>query len=243
VAAVAMAAGAGLTYWWMTRSQPDQVPPAPTEATEGAVRSNRPQREPWELPTLDNSDSIFRDAVAVLSQHPLLSRLLAGEGLVRVTALAVVQIGDGHTPAIALGALRPASHVSITGGDQGPIDVASYERWDRATNALVSVAPVDAAQLYVNVKPLFDAAYADLGHPGGDFDDAIARALDMVIATPQPATSPVLLRRPDFFVHDDAALRALRPVQKQFLLIGPDNQRRVTTWLRQLANALDIRIE
>ena len=31
--------------------------------------------------------------------------------------------------------------------------------------------------------------------------------------------------------------------QKQFLLIGPGNQRRITAWLRELANGLDIRIE
>ena len=40
---------------------------------------------------------------------------------------------------------------------------------------MLSVQPADAAQLYVNVKDLFDAAYAELGHPGGNFDEAIER--------------------------------------------------------------------
>ena len=86
VAALALAAGAGLAFWWMTRAQPDQVPPGPTAATEGAVTSHRPQRQPMDLPTLDNSDTVFRNAVAVLSQHPALTRLLAADGLIRATA-------------------------------------------------------------------------------------------------------------------------------------------------------------
>jgi len=242
VAALALAAGAGLAFWWLNRAQPDQVPPGPTAATEGAITSHRPQRQPWELPTLDSSDEIFRTAVAVLSKHPTLSRLMATDGLIRATALTVVQIGDGRTPAIPLRPLRPATRMAIVGTEQGRVDPASYPRWNAATNALLSVRPADAAQLYVNVKDLFDAAYAELGHPNGNFDEAIEMAVNMISATPLPAEPPELLRRPNYFEHTDAALRSLRPVQKQVILFGPENQQRVTTWLKQLATSLDLKV-
>ena len=242
VAALALAAGAGLGFWWMTRAQPDQVPPGPTTATEGAVTSHRPQRQPMELPTLDNSDAIFREAVAQLSAHPMLARLLATDGLVRATALAVIQIGDGKTPSIPLKVLRPSTRMTIVGTEQGKVDTASYPRWNGATGALLSVKPTDAAQLYVNVKDLFDAAYVEMGHPNGDFDEAIERAVQMVVSTPQPIDPPELLRRPNYFEHTDASLRSLRPVQKQVILFGPENQARLTTWLRQLATALDLKV-
>jgi hypothetical protein len=241
VAGLALAAGAGLAFWWMTRAQPEQVPPGPTVATEGAVTSHRPQRQPMELPTLDSSDEVFRNAVAVLSQHPALTRLMATDGLVRATALTVVQIGDGKTPIVPLKALRPTTRIQVQGTDQGRVDPASYPRWNLATNALLSVRPADAAQLYVNVKDLFDAAYAELGHPNGNFDEAIQRAVEMVVATPQPADPPELLRRPNYFEHTDPTLRSLRPVQKQIILFGPENQARLTTWLKQLATALDLK--
>jgi len=242
VAALALAAGAGLTYWWLTRAQPNQVPPGPTVATEGAVTSNRPKRQPWELPTLDGSDGIFRDAVAVLSKHPMLTRLMATDGLIRAAVLSVVQIGEGRTPALPLKVLRPPTRLAIVGAEQGRIDPATYARWNTATGALVSVAPTDAAQLYVNVKDLFDDAYAELGHPDGNFDEAITKAIEMLMATPQPTAPPDLLLRPEYFEHVDAALRSLRPVQKQLLLVGPDNQQRLLLWLRQLARALDLTI-
>ena len=226
----------------MTRAQPDQIPPGPTTATEGAVTSHRPQREPWDLPTLDNSDEIFRDAVAVLSKNPTLTRLMATEGLVRATALAVIQIGDGKTPDVPLKVLRPSTRIAIVGTEQGRVDPASYPRWNIATSALLSVRPTDAAQLYVNVKDLFDAAYAELGHPNGNFDEAIERAVGMVVRTPQPTEPPELLRRPNYFEHTDAQLRSLRPVQKQVILFGSENQARLTNWLRQLATALDLKV-
>lgn len=240
--ALGVVAVAGLGYWWMTRAQPDPLIPAPTVATEGALTTNRPQTQHWELPALDGSDSLFRDAVAALSKHPQLARLLATNGLVRAAVLAVEQIGEGRTPANPLLVLRPTSRLAIVGTESGAIDPRTYARWDGSTRALVSIAPADAAQLYVNVKPLFDAAYADLGHPGGDFDTSIARAITMLVATPEPATTPELLRRPGYFEHTDATLRGLRPVQKQVLLIGPDNQRLLMTWLRQLATALDLSV-
>ena len=243
VAALAIAAGAGLAYWWMTRAQPDRVPPGPTTATDGARTSRRPQRQAWDLPTLDSSDTIFRDAVAVLSKHPALARLMATDGLVRATALAVVQIGDGKTPIVPLKVLRPSTRIAIIGAEQGRVDaVTSYPRWNTATSALLSVRPEDAAQLYVNVKDLFDAAYAELGHPGGNFDEAIERAVEMIVKTPQPVDPPELLRRPNYFEHTDPALRSLRPVQKQVILFGPENQARLTNWLRQLATALDLKV-
>src|SRR5512134_4147706 len=91
----AVIAAALLALWWMSRAQPVAAPPAPTAATEVVPGSNRPKRQPMDLPSLDGSDGFFRELVAALSRHPLLARLLASRELVRGAVLAVVQIGDG----------------------------------------------------------------------------------------------------------------------------------------------------
>lgn len=237
-------AGGLLTFWWMSRAQPGTATPAPTAATDVPVQSGRPQRQPINLPSLDASDTLLRDLVSALSHHPTLARFLATPGLVRATTLAVVQIGDGRTPAAPLKVLKPSSSLQITGGGQsGPIDPKSYARWDGATGALTSVSAADAAQLYVNVKPLFDEAYIELGHPGGDFDAAVVRAIQMLEDTPPLPADAVLVRTRNFFEHDSEALRSLPPVQKQFLLIGPANQKNILVWLTQFAAALDLKIE
>lgn len=240
VALGGIAAGALLTFWWMSRSQPPTATPAPTAATDVTVGSNRPTRQAIDLPPLDDSDTRIAELVSALSKHPTLARLLATKDLVRQTTLAVVQIGEGRTPADPLEALRPAARLQILGTDSGAVNPASYNRWNAAVAALASVSPADAAQLYVNVKPLFDQAYIELGHPGGDFDTAIVAAIAMLDDTPDVNADPVLERRTGYFEHEDEALRGLPPVQKQFLLIGPENRRKAMAWLKAFADTLDL---
>jgi hypothetical protein len=234
-------AGAVLMFWWMSRVQPTPAAPPSTTAPDVAVGSNRPKRQPIELPALDDSDTLLRDLVSTLSRHPVLARLLATSGLVRGATMAVVQIGEGRTPVNPLKVLRPSTRMTIVGTSTGRINPTSYQRWDADVAALVSVSPTDAAQLYVNIKPLLDQAYVELGHPGEDFDTAVVQAIDVLAQTPDVTSDPVLLRRQGYYEHDDAALRALRPVQKQLLLTGPDNRRRVLAWLKSFATALDLK--
>jgi hypothetical protein len=242
VALAGVIAGGLLTFWWMSRAQPTPAaPPSPT-APDVAMGSNRPKRQAIELPSLNDSDDLLRSLVSALSKHPTLARLLATSGLVRGATLAVVQIGDGRTPIDQLKAIRPTSRVQILGSSTGRIDPRSYQRWDAAVGALVSIQPADAAQLYVNIKPLVDQAYIELGHTGEDFDAAIVRAIEMLDDTPQPAADPVLLKRPGYFEHDDPALRTLKPVQKQLLLVGAEHRQRLIAWLKAFASALDLHV-
>jgi hypothetical protein len=238
----AVIVGALLTLWWMSRTRPTPATPAPTTATDAALGTQRPKPQIVDLPPLDDSDTYLRSMVEALSRHPTLAKLLATRGLVRGATLAVVQIGDGKTPISPLAVLKPATRLQILGPASGPIDPASYGRWDGPTSALTSVDPIHAAQLYVTVKPLFDKAYEELGNPKGNFDEAIARAIRTLDDTPQVRTDPTLLRRTNYFEHEDARLKSLLPVQKQLLLVGPDNRRKIMQWLKQLAANLDLKI-
>jgi len=238
----AMGAGAVLMFWWMSRTQP--VPPAPASPTakDVATVSNRPKRQLLDLPGLDQSDTWIAQLVSTLSKHPTLARLLATPGLIRGATLSVVQIGDGKTPMQPLRALRPKERSQLN-ATTGHLEGESYSRWDSVAGALTSISPVDAAQLYVNIKPLVDQAYIELGHADGDFDAALVRSIRMLADAPSPVSEMILLQRPGYLEHDDPALRSLKPVQKQFLLLGPDNRRRVIGWLRQFAAGLDLRLD
>jgi hypothetical protein len=239
--AAAVIAASAVGWWWLSRAQPIAAPPPPTTTTDVTLPSARPKRQPIDLPPLDESDQVLRRLVAALSANPLLARLLATSGLARAATLTVVQIGQGRTPALPLAAVRPSTRLAILGSGGGRIDPQSFHRWDSATNALVSVRPDDLAQVYVDVKPLIDQAYRDLGYQDGDFDQAIVRAVSVLRETPDLLAEPVLLPRAGYFEFDDPALRALEPVQKQLLLLGPENRRRVMTWIDGLMKTLDLK--
>ncbi len=231
--------GGLLTFWWMSRSQPTPTA-VPSATAPEASASARPARQPLNLPTLNDSDGFIRELVSALSAHPTLARLLATPSLVRATTVGVIQIGDGRTPVEWLKVLRPATRLQILGTDHGPVSPVSHARWNQIAAAISSVSPADAAQLYVNVKPLIDEAYIELGQPDGDFDRALLRAIRMLKDTPTPDLSPELVRRPGYFDYEDRALRALKPVQKQLLLLGPDNRRQLLAWLDEFVRALGL---
>jgi hypothetical protein len=240
VGVVLVAAGTLLTMWWMSRTPAEPAAPAATAATDVPDGSDRPKPQPLSLPPLDESDTMLRDLVSTLSRHPMLTRLLATDGLVRRATLSVIQIGEGRTPNDPLEVLRPDSRVRIVGTESGRVDPDSYARWDAATAALTSIDPAELAQVYVNIKPLLDDAYREQGYPDANFDEAIVQAMEVLSSTPSLSSEPTLIRRPDYYIHDDPKLRALRPVQKQFLLFGPENQRKVMDWLQRFAAQLDL---
>ena len=240
VGAAVVIAASLLVLGWLSRAQPPPVELPPVAAADPAAAARRPQRQPLELPSLATSDAMLRELVAELSRHPMLARLLATRGLVRSITLAVVQIGDGRTPAQPLAVLRPPTRLDVS-ATTGQVDASSFVRWESVVGALQSLPARDCAQVYVNVKPLFDEAYRELGYPDGDFDQAIAKAIRMLQATPEHTGGLTLLRRDGYFEHEDPALRSLPPVQKQLLLMGPENRARILAWLSQLAATLELR--
>src|SRR5262249_30546224 len=188
--AVIVIVGSLLALWWLSRSRPTPTPPTFTSATDVPVASPRPKSQPMQLPPLDASDELLRQIVSALSQNPILARLITPAAIVRSAAQAVEQIGNGKTPSVSLKPLRPATHVTILGTSSGPIDPRSYHRWDGATAALVSLPPDQVAQAYVNVKPLFDQAYQDLGHVNNDFDRPILKPIHTFNNTPLQPSPP-----------------------------------------------------
>ena len=241
-AAGAVIAAVALTLWWMSRAQPPAVSPSPTSPTNPEKVSRRPPPEPLQLPALGDSDAMLRELAGTLSRNPLLARLLATRGLVRNATLAVVQIGDGKTPAVPLAVLRPPVRLQIAGQQSGRVEQASYARWEAATGALLSIPVSDAARIYVNIKQLFDEAYREMGYPNGDFDVALSKAIRVMLATPPAPPELILLRGDGYFEHVDSTLGSLQPVQKQLLLLGPTNQARLQSWLRELAAALELKV-
>jgi hypothetical protein len=239
VGAAVVIAGSLLALRWISRAQPPAMELPPVASTASAPASRRPQRQPLELPSLAASDAMLRELVAQLSRHPMLARFLATRGLVRSVTLSIVQIGDGRTPGEPLAVLRPPTRLDVS--STGQVDVSSFVRWESVVRALQSIPARDAAQVYVNVKPLFDEAYRDLGYPDGDFDHALSKAIRMLQATPPHTGDFALLRRDGYFEHEDPALRSLPPVQKQLLLMGPENSARILAWLGQLAATLEFR--
>ncbi len=207
---------------------PAPAPPAPV-APPPAI----------EVPPLDASDEVIRSLAETLSDHPRLAAFLAPDDLVRGFVAAVVDVANGESPRPHVGHLAPEGTFSVREREGALlIDSGSFGRYDTFTAVVDSLDEEKALALHRQLKPLFDQAYRDLGYPGGDFDVALATAIDRVLQAPIPAGNLSVRRRVSTYRFVDPDLEALGPVEKHLIRLGPANARRVQAKLRDLRAAL-----
>jgi hypothetical protein len=192
------------------------------------------------LPLLDASDSFVRGLAQALSPHPELARWLAQSALVRTLTAVVDNVANGETPRPHLAFLAPKQRFKAARRPPRQIvpDPAGFQGYDVFADAVASVDTGVAVTTFRTLAPLFEAAYVDLGHPGGGFPKALERATQALLAVPVLREDVALVPHAVGFRYEDKALEALTPAQKQFLRIGPRNVRIVQGKLRELQAAL-----
>ena len=211
------------------RPPPPEPPPDPPE-----------EPEPEPIP-LDASDEFVRGLLPTLTEHPRLATWLVTDGLVRRFVVAVDNVADGSNPARHVPFMRPGSRLRTrTDGAAWRLDPAGYGRYDELAQILASLDVEGAVEIYRRLEPLLDEAYAELGYPDTPFSVAFRRAVVRVLETPEIPADPDVVPVASFFAYDDDRLEELPPVQKQLLLMGPDNVRAVQAAVRELASAIGI---
>jgi len=251
----ALAVGLGIGSWWLLgrpgigeRPPPAVSSPVPlptTPPTEPAPRSPAPTvpvETPPEtvqpLPPLGESDPLVRSLAGGLSPHASLAEWLSKEGNIERFVAAVDAVANGETPRPLLLFLAPGGGFKVLERDGHVyVDPKSYQRYDGVAEVVATIDPARAVEVYRTLRPLCEAAYRELGHPDGRFDDALGRALRVLLATPVPEGDVELAPKVVTYAFADPKLEGLSPAQKQLLRMGPRNVRLVQTELRALAAA------
>ena len=220
----------------------DVAPDKPAELLPAAVSQPAPAPEPEpeiEIPPLDASDEVIRALAETVSEHPRLARWLAPDGLVRRFVVAVDNVANDESPRSHVSHLKPEGAFSVEEhGGALVVDPGSYARYDTFAAVFESLDDQASIDLYRRLKPLFDEAYQDLGYPGGDFDIALGRAIDRLLAAPIPEGDVAVTRRVSTYRFVDPDLEKLGPAEKHLIRMGPANVHRVKAKLRLLRAAL-----
>ena len=140
----------------------------------------------------------------------------------------------------------PPGKFETTEGANGPVLAeANGNRYDAAVKLITSVDSASAAAVYVRLYPLFQKAYENLGYPNKYFNDRLVAVIDLLLKTPEPA-GPVALVLPEIqgpypstrpwvrYRFADPALESLSAGQKLLLRMGPANEAKVKTKLREV---------
>ena len=220
--------------------------PAPTTATEVALGSTAAASGSRRICRRSTTRTrILRDLSRRCRSIPTLARLLATKGIVRGLTLAVVQIGDGKTPATPLAVAAAArAACSIVGSPSGRVDpVTLHALGQRRRRAGLGEPGGRGAALRQRQAAVRRGLSASSAIPNGDFDEAIVRAIRMLDATPNIAGDPTLRRAIELLRarRSVAALTPAGPEAAPADRAGPSPARHA--WLKQLAANLDLKID
>ena len=220
------------------------IPPAPLPEPEpeplpSAVPDEEPAvPEPPPL-TLEESDPVLREALAPAGDSALLGGVLAQDNLVERGAGLIDAFSRGIVMRKLLPVAPPGKSFATTErGGQIFMDPAGYRRYDAYATAIAELDTDLLADNFHRFRPLLEEAYAALGYPPGEMDNALIRALDRVLATPE-ISDPIAVEKVEaVYKYVDPSLEKLPAVQKQLLRMGPDNVAKIKTQAAALRRAL-----
>ena len=238
VALVACLAGGA---WWMSRPKKtaQNATPAVVTATDAPI--DKPGAPPpVNLPPLDKMDGFLRPLLSALSSRPELAKWLATDDLVRQLAMAIDQAATGASPARDFKVIKPTTpFVPAGSGLRRTIDPASYRRYDGLVQTVTSIDASSVAKIYKTIRPRLNEAYHRIGNPASDVDNALRKAIDILLDTPVVKDPiPVIEDGKAGWAYADDQLEGLLPTQKQLLRMGAANVDRLLVWLRALQAAL-----
>lgn len=227
-------------YWQLSKDGSTSEAPV-AEAPKAATPVPEPDPTPADLPPLEESDGLVRSLVEQLSEHPRLARWLVSDDLANRFVASVDNLARRESPRSHLAFLGPDRGFVVDNRD-GRFFIAaeSFDRYDELTAAFLSIDTASSVEVYRQLEPLFDEAYRQLGYPEGAFSDALAKALDHLVATPIPELPIEVEPRVTGYRYKDPALEGLSPAQQHFLRLGPENARQVRSKLRLISTALGL---
>ena len=240
-------AGVASFYYWQHANAPEPAapppvatapppPPAPeTPRIEHPV-PDAPAGAP--LPPLADSDGVAKDALVKLFGSDAVVRVFITDAAVR-RFVATVDNLPRKTTAARLMPVRPvpgAFEVDNHGGTL-TIDAKNALRYRPYILVMEGVEAKRLVATYVQLYPLFQSAYQELGYPNGYFNDRLVQAIDDMLAAPDVA-SPALAQPKVLYQFADPAIEDRSAGQKIMLRMGSANAARVKEKLRAIRREL-----
>lgn len=216
---------------------PDRPVIAPEPVAESSGEVPAPKALP--LPTLEESDAEVREQLTAAGVGPELDRLEQQQNLIQQGTALV----DGFSRGLVLRKLLPVDPptqpFSVEQQDEQMfMSPASYARYDGYAEAIATLDTTVLVNNFHRMRPLYEQAYGQLGLNPDDFDNALVRMLDRILATPEIEEPIALTRKSVMYKYADLQLEQLTPMQKQLLRMGPENIRRVKAQAQALRDGL-----
>lgn len=201
-------------------------PPAPVEPVERyplAVSTEPPEKTaPLDI---DQSDALYSKAIGKLFGKKILSSYFYPERMIRRFVATIDNLPREAAP-VAMMPVKPVGGAFLVQREAGAMSIApaNDQRYARHLKIMAGVDAKRLVDMYVDLYPLFQQAYRELGYPKGFFNDRLIETIDNLLATPD-VPPPLALEQPKvLYKFADPALEGRSAGQKIMLRLGADNR-------------------
>ncbi len=201
------------------------IPEIITEPIEDDTAKIEPEID---LPTLDESDGWFTTKLPNLTWRKELLKLVVTDDMIRRFVVFTDNFSQGtlayeHAPLITPNAKFTAIEAQSENGAKWQWDETSARRFSLYVDLLRSMDSEMLIQWYVELKPLIDQAYGELGYPDEEFTEVLHRAITKVLDMDIPKAQPELVRPSVMYKYKDESLESLDDAEKLLLRLGKEN--------------------
>jgi len=215
----------------------EAVEPVPDEA---AVK--HPLAEPATpeaLPALDDSSPSMQGAIAGVLGQEFADKFVIQDQLIRHIVTSIDNLPEQKL-AERIRPVKPVPGAFAAGGtiDAPILDSTNYERYKPLVQLIQNTDTQQLVAVYKRYYPLFQEAYANLGHPPEYFNDRLVQVIDHLLETPD-VKGPIALTQPGLrYEYADASIESKSAGQKILIRMGGENAAVVKEKLRQLRAAV-----
>lgn len=247
---VVIVVGGIAAYFYGQQHQQQQPEPVPVEAIVPApppepvvqqVIEPIPDQPP--LPELSESDKFMLDAIAGLVGNKSLMELFYSERIIRKIVATVDNLPRTRVP-LRVMPVKPVPGMFLTEGpeDEKIISSDNAARYDAYVKVAEAIDAQKLVAVYIQLYPLFQQAYEELGYPKKYFNDRLLVVLDNMLAAPSPP-QPITLAQPHvLFNFADPSLEARSAGQKILMRMGSKNEAKIKTKLREIKQQVTLRM-
>jgi len=183
------------------------------------------------LPELDNSDEWLREKLPSLTWRKELLKLVIDDDMIRRLVVFTDNFSQGilaynYSPLVSPSIAFSAQETQVfdeNNQQQWEWNVQLEKRFSLYIELLRSIESDNLVKWYLEVKPLIDQAYSELGYPDDDFTDTLQSAIARILDAEIPKSPLKVIRPSVMYKYQDTEIESLDDVDKLLLRIGKEN--------------------
>ncbi len=195
------------------------------------------------LPQLEASDDFMSNALVKLLNNKGLMSIFTNDELIRNIVVTIDNLPREQV-SMRIMPIKKAlgKFIPIESEDGIVISPENNARYAPYVKFAEAVDPKQLVGLYVQLYPLFQTSYEELGYPDHYFNDRMIVVLDNLLAAPEVDEPTQLVQPKHYYQYADPTLESRSIGQRILMRIGSDNQKVVKGKLNDIKQELTLRM-